>query len=109
MAVPGSKQVCCEQITVKAHGTQVSELPSAIEPLILEDRLSSSGGDATSASREVFTRLIGMSDRLIIDSASFDDPHRELKELAAVFRRYWRPSLGGHKRSQLGASHRGRA
>jgi glucose-6-phosphate dehydrogenase assembly protein OpcA len=94
MATPGSKQVCCEQITVKAHGTQVSELPSAIEPLILADLPVFLWWRAQPPLGErVFTRLTGMSDRLIIDSASFDDPHHGLKELAAVFA----SSNGGHR------------
>src|SRR5215471_8130603 len=90
---PGSKQVCCEQITVKAHGAQMSELPSAIEPLILEDLPVFVWWRAQPALRErVFLRLIGMSDRLIIDSASFENPHRGLRELASSFA----SSEGGH-------------
>src|SRR5262252_4880878 len=94
IVAPGSKQVCCEQVTVKARGTQVSELPSAIEPLILADLPVFLWWRAQPPFREkVFRRLIGMSDRLIIDSASFADPRHDFEELAKAFA----STNGGHR------------
>ncbi len=82
-----SKQVCCEQINLTACGDQTSELPSAVAPLILSDlpvflwwRAVPQLGD------KVFKRLIEISDRVIIDSATFAQPYGDLISLAVLLR-----------------------
>ena len=82
-----SKQVCCEQVTLRAGGEQVNEVPSAVVPLLLSDlsvylwwRAVPRLGD------RVFKRLVDASDRVIIDSASFATPHQDLTSLATVMR-----------------------
>ena len=82
-----SKQVCCEQVTLRAGGEQVNEVPSAVVPLLLSDlsvylwwRAVPKLGD------RVFKRLVDASDCVIIDSASFASPHKDLISLASVMR-----------------------
>ncbi|MFY9611056.1 MAG: glucose-6-phosphate dehydrogenase assembly protein OpcA [Blastocatellia bacterium] len=83
-----SKQVCCEQVTINATGSQVAEVPSAVAPLLVSDlpvylwwctvpRITD---------KVTFRRLADLSDRVIIDSADFTDPHGDLASMAAVLR-----------------------
>jgi len=82
-----SKQVCCEQITVAASGDQVNELPSAVAPLLLSDLPVYLWWRAVPPlADKVFNRLADLSDRLIIDSAAFADPHGDLVSLALLLR-----------------------
>jgi glucose-6-phosphate dehydrogenase assembly protein OpcA len=81
-----SKQVCCEQVTITAAGTGVSDVPSAVTPLLLSDlpvylwwRAVPSIQDKT-----LFRKLADISDRVIIDSALFNDPHGDFASMAAV-------------------------
>lgn len=87
MPTASSKQVCCEQVTFKAAGQEVNEVPSATIPLLLSDlsiylwwRAVPQLGD------RVFTRLVDASDRVIIDSAEFASPYSDLLTLAALLR-----------------------
>ncbi len=82
-----SKQVCCEQINLTACGDQTNELPSAVAPLLLSDlpvflwwRAVPQLGD------KVFKRLIEISDRVIIDSATFAHTYGGLISLAVLLR-----------------------
>jgi glucose-6-phosphate dehydrogenase assembly protein OpcA len=81
-----SKQVCCEQVTITASGDGVAEVPSAVTPLLLADlpvylwwRAVPSIKDKT-----LFRKLADISDRVIIDSALFNDPHGDLVSMATV-------------------------
>jgi len=81
-----SKQVCCEQVTITAAGDAVGEVPSAVSPLLLADlpvylwwRAVPSIKDKT-----LFRKLADISDRVIIDSALFNDPHVDLASMASV-------------------------
>ena len=81
-----SKQVCCEQVTITAAGTGVNDVPSAVTPLLLSDlpvylwwRAVPSIQDKT-----LFRKLADISDRVIIDSALFNDPHGDFASMAAV-------------------------
>jgi len=86
----GRKRLCCEEITLQASGRFVSELPSAALPLLVPDlttflwwqtflRAESESPD------RVFEALLRASDRLVIDSAGFLDPHAELQALTGLF------------------------
>jgi glucose-6-phosphate dehydrogenase assembly protein OpcA len=81
-----SKQVCCEQVTITAGRSQLDEVPSAVAPLLLSDlpvylwwrdvpRL---------AQNQMLRRLVDLSDRVVIDSAHFRDPERDLARMATV-------------------------
>jgi glucose-6-phosphate dehydrogenase assembly protein OpcA len=81
-----SKQVCCEQVTITAAGTGVNDVHSAVAPLLLSDlpvylwwRAVPSIQDKT-----LFRKLADISDRVIIDSALFNDPHGDFASMAAV-------------------------
>ncbi len=83
-----TRQVCCEQVTIKASGEHIDEAPSVIAPLLISDlpvylwwRALARAGD-----RAMFRRLVDISDRVIIDSADFNDPHTDLANMAAVLR-----------------------
>ena len=82
-----SKQVCCEQVTLRAHGTKVNEIPSAVAPLLLSDLpVYLWWRDVPQFSDKLFTRLTDTSDRVIIDSAVFADPHRDLLSMSHLIR-----------------------
>lgn len=78
----GATRLCCEQVDLKAEGKYVSELPSAAIPLLVSD-LSTFlwWRDVVQGSDEVFKELLEAADRLVIDSAEFQDSNRELKEM----------------------------
>lgn len=84
----GAKRLCCEQVTLKARGQFVSELPSAALPLLVSD-LSTFvwWRDALEVSESVFKNLIAAADRLVIDSAEFEDPHGELLQVHKLFQK----------------------
>ncbi|MCI0488027.1 MAG: glucose-6-phosphate dehydrogenase assembly protein OpcA [Blastocatellia bacterium] len=80
-----SKQVCCEQVTISAGGSLIGEAPSVVTALLLSDlpvclwwHAAPRLGDKT------FERLVAASDRVIIDSADFTNPHEDMAALAAV-------------------------
>lgn len=85
---PGAgKQVCGEQVTIHARGAQVSELHSAVTPMLLSDLpIYLWWHDVPPLADKAFTRLAEMSNRVIIDSASFADPQGDLITLALLLR-----------------------
>ena len=82
----GGKRLCCEEITLKAYGKFVAELPSAALPLLVSD-LSTFlwWRDALQVSNKVFDTLLQATDRLVIDSAEFENPQLDLIETNRLF------------------------
>ncbi|MDQ2975296.1 MAG: glucose-6-phosphate dehydrogenase assembly protein OpcA [Acidobacteriota bacterium] len=82
----GVKRLCCEEVTLKAQGSFVAELPSAALPLLVPD-LSTFlwWRDSIQTSDKVFQSLLRASDRLVIDSGEFADPEYELVETHKLF------------------------
>ena len=78
----GEKRVCGEEVTLRAHGKFVVELPSVAVPLLVSD-LSTFlyWRDALNLSDGVLTKLLSATDRLLIDSLKFDQPRGELIEI----------------------------
>lgn len=75
----GVRRLCGEQITLKAHGKFVVELPSAALPLLVSDLLTFVyWRNVLNPSDEVFTKLLVAADRLVIDSLEFTEPVSEL-------------------------------
>ncbi|MCA1606988.1 MAG: glucose-6-phosphate dehydrogenase assembly protein OpcA, partial [Acidobacteria bacterium] len=71
----GARRLCGEQITLKAHGKFVIELPSAAVPQLVSDLLTFVyWRDVLNPSDEVFRKLLVAADRLVIDSAEFREP-----------------------------------
>jgi glucose-6-phosphate dehydrogenase assembly protein OpcA len=83
-----SKQVCCEQVTINATGSQVAEVPSAVAPLLVSDLPVYLWWYAVPriTDKVTFRRLADLSDRVIIDSADFNDPHEDVASMATVLR-----------------------
>lgn len=81
-----SKQVCCEQVTIRAGGESIDEAPSAVVPLLISDLPVYLWWRAVPkvADKEFFGRLVDISDRVIIDSAEFNDPEGDILSMAEV-------------------------
>jgi glucose-6-phosphate dehydrogenase assembly protein OpcA len=80
-----SRQVCCEQVTVTATGAQVNEMASAVVPLLISDLpVYLWWRAAPQLDDRVFERLGEVSDRVIIDTATFADPKADMIRLAAI-------------------------
>ena len=77
--VPGGKQVCCEQINLTANGTEAKKIPSIVTSLLVPDvptvLLWKTGVDAKD---HVFSSLIEVSDRVLIDSSEDQNPEAAL-------------------------------
>lgn len=81
-----SKQVCCEQVTINAGGEAVNDVPSAVAPLLLSDLPVYLWWRAVPRIQDkaLFQKLTDISDRVIIDSAFFNDPHGDISKMATV-------------------------
>jgi len=77
----GARHLCGEEVTLKASGKFVIELPSAAVPLLVSD-LSTFlyWRDNLDVSDEVLKKLLAATDRLVIDSAEFKEPLVELNQ-----------------------------
>lgn len=81
----GAKRICGEQITIEAAGASVDTASSAVAPLLVPDvPVFLWWKDIPHYEDKLFTRLAGMADRVVIDSAAFDQPHADLLRLAAL-------------------------
>ena len=82
------KQVCCEQVTVNASGSQIGEVPSAIAPLLIPDLPVYLWWRAVPRleDKALFRKLTEISDRVVIDSAQFGDPVVQINNLAAILK-----------------------
>jgi glucose-6-phosphate dehydrogenase assembly protein OpcA len=82
----GAKRLCCEEVTLKAQGSFVAELPSAALPLLVSDLSTFLWWRArVQIIDKVFASLLRASDRLVIDSAEFADTERDLSEVNKLF------------------------
>src|SRR5215216_7245030 len=81
----GAKRICGEQITIEAAGSAVDTASSAVAPLLVPDvPVFLWWKDLPHYDDKLFTRLAGMADRVVIDSAAFDRPHEDLRRLAEL-------------------------
>lgn len=80
-----AKQVCGEQVTIEAAGAAIDRAATAIEPLLVPDVPTFLWWkDIPHEDDKLFNRMTRLSDRVIIDSASFDRPHEDLKRLDQI-------------------------
>lgn len=81
-----SRQVCCEQVTITAGGSAVADVPSAVTPLLLSDLPVYLWWRAVPRieDKALFQKLADISDRVIIDSSFFNDPHDDIAKMATV-------------------------
>ncbi|HEY0173933.1 MAG TPA: glucose-6-phosphate dehydrogenase assembly protein OpcA [Pyrinomonadaceae bacterium] len=85
LSARGSKRICGEQITVEAAGAAVETASTAVAPLLVPDvPVFLWWKDIPHYEDKLFTRLAGMADRVVIDSASFDEPHEDLLRLSRL-------------------------
>lgn len=82
------KQVCCEQVTITAAGSGLADVASAAAPLLLSDLPVYLWWRPVPRIRDkvLFRKLADISDRVIIDSALFNDPHGDIASMATVLR-----------------------
>lgn len=82
----GATRLSCEQITLKAQGKFVAELPSAALPLLAPDLSTFLWWRCKpQVSDKLLDKLLRAADRLILDSAEFADPLRDLLETNRLF------------------------
>jgi glucose-6-phosphate dehydrogenase assembly protein OpcA len=87
LSARGRKRICGEQITIEAAGSAVETASTAVAPLLVPDvPVFLWWKDIPHYEDKLFTRLAGMADRVVIDSASFDEPHEDLLRLARLLR-----------------------
>jgi glucose-6-phosphate dehydrogenase assembly protein OpcA len=84
----GHKNLCGEQVTLKARGRFTVELPSAAVPLIVPDLpIFLWWRDAPRLHDQIFENLSRAADRVVIDSADFGQPYEDVRELVALLKR----------------------
>ena len=92
--LPGGRHVCCEQVNLHVGSGAARRAASAIVPLLVPDLpVFVWSLDAPPWEDELFDRLLGVADRLVVDSRACPEPRRFLVELAARDRtQRWAPS-----------------
>jgi glucose-6-phosphate dehydrogenase assembly protein OpcA len=75
IAVPGEKQVCCEQITIHAVGAEYTKLPSVVASLLVPDIPSVLLWKAKIVPKDpLLSALSELVDHLLIDSSEEAEP-----------------------------------
>jgi glucose-6-phosphate dehydrogenase assembly protein OpcA len=91
----GAKRLCCEEVTFAARGKFVVELPSVALPLLVPDlAIFLWWRNSLRGEEKVFDTLVRAADRLVIDSAEFDDPSRDLLEINSLFTDHQSSTVG---------------
>ena len=88
LSAPGAKQICGEQITIETAGAVVDTASTAVTPLLIPDvPVFLWWKDIPDYEDKLFDRLADVADRVIIDSAAFDRPHKDFQRLAEILKR----------------------
>jgi glucose-6-phosphate dehydrogenase assembly protein OpcA len=98
----GGAQVCAEQITIHAEGPPAEHLESFAGPLLVSDLpvfLWYPGPFSTSSPE--FAGMIGLADRIILDSAAAGDCEDSLREIAGLIEKEETPAVGDLQWVQL--------
>lgn len=83
-----ARNLCGEQVTLRARGRFSVELPSAAEPLMVPDLpIFLWWRDRPRLNDEVFRKLSHASDRVVFDSADFLEPYRDVGALSALLQK----------------------
>jgi glucose-6-phosphate dehydrogenase assembly protein OpcA len=102
----GGRHLCCEQVTLRASGSFVVELPSASVPLLVSDLpVFLWWRGAPDFESQIFQSLCRATDRVIIDTAACHEPDDDLRALARFMKlqRKGRPGLSDLNWSRLTA------
>src|SRR5437868_5019792 len=87
LSAPGAKRVCGEQVTIEAAGPLVETASTAVAPLLVPDvPVFLWWKDIPQHEDKLFDRLAEMADRVVIDSAFFDSPHKDMLRLAEILK-----------------------
>jgi glucose-6-phosphate dehydrogenase assembly protein OpcA len=83
------RQVCGEQVIIEAAGAAVETVASAIMPLLVPDvPVFLWWKDIPHYEDKLFGRMTAMSDRVVIDSSCFDNPHQDLRRLSQIIKEH---------------------
>jgi glucose-6-phosphate dehydrogenase assembly protein OpcA len=86
----GGRQVCCEQIWVASGASTVRQVPAAVIPLILPELPVFLWWPKGSPFDDYLFRQLGESiDRLIVDSATFENAEGDLAKMSAKLKNDW--------------------
>jgi glucose-6-phosphate dehydrogenase assembly protein OpcA len=82
----GAHQIVCgEQVTLYADGPALATVNTAVAPLLLPDvPVFLWWSDIPHYEDRLFNTLADLADRVVIDSATFDNPHEDTRHLAEV-------------------------
>jgi glucose-6-phosphate dehydrogenase assembly protein OpcA len=90
----GGQRVCGEQVTIEAAGEAIGAVASAVEPLLVPDIPTFLWWqDIPHYEDKLFSRLVEVADRVVIDSAAFDHPAEDLARVARLVREHPRVML----------------
>jgi glucose-6-phosphate dehydrogenase assembly protein OpcA len=90
----GGKQVCGEQVTIEAAGSALENLATAAEPLLVPDIPTFLWWkDIPHYEDKLFTRIVELCDRVVIDSDAFDHPREDLLRVAQLIEEHPRIAL----------------
>ena len=94
LPAPGStKQICCEQITVRWEGQGVHELPSVVLPLLVSDLPVFLWWRTNNFDRDALNPFLPAVDRLIVDADRWTSPLTLFRGVVAYLGEKDRPRL----------------
>src|SRR5580704_3356800 len=103
LAGAGHKQVCCEQIAIRATGRSVAHLGSAVLPLLESDLPTIVWWQGSFLRRiDLFRRLVSVSNRFIYDTSTWTDARPQLADLAGAITEHPRCSFADLSWTRLG-------
>lgn len=86
----GGRQVCCEQVMVASGANSLRQLPAAVLPLLLSDLpVFLWWPQGAPFDDYVFRQLADTLNRLIVDSATFENPEGTLGRVSSILRSNW--------------------
>lgn len=86
--VSGSDRICYEEIVLTVRGEAAEHLSGVVAPLLIHDLPTHVWWPGTPPfEHSVFEQLVDLADRLIVDTADFDDLLAGLRRLGSVRRR----------------------
>jgi len=92
LAAMGGKQVCCEQITLRARGEAVENLDNVVLPLTVSGLPVHLWWRASRFAPPAYVdQILRVADHLIVDSTRFANPETDLRDLATWLQGSSRP------------------
>jgi glucose-6-phosphate dehydrogenase assembly protein OpcA len=86
----GGRQVCAEQVSVMACGEAVRQIPAAVIPILLSDLPVFLWWPRNTPFDEyLFKNLADSTDRLIVDSSTFENPEGTLSKMSQRLKASW--------------------